>query len=136
MARRESVVRLRVRYAETDHMGGYYYSRVLEWFECGRSELLREAGVPYTDMVARGVLLPVVEAHVEYLARARYDDLLEIRTTANMSGKASVRFEVRIALADGEAEGEIATGYTVHAVTGPSGKPIRAPGWLVEALGG
>ncbi len=134
MARKGSAVTLRVRYAETDQMGAYYYSRVLEWFECGRSELLRAAGAPYTEMEARGVLLPVIEAHVEYLARARYDDLLEVRTTAGMTGKARVRFDARIVLAAGG--GEVAKGYTVHAVTGPSGRPVRAPEWFVEALEG
>ena len=35
------LVLLRVRYSETDQMGTYYHSRALEWFEWGRSELLR-----------------------------------------------------------------------------------------------
>lgn len=128
----ENRFQLRVRYSETDQMGTFYNSRALEWFECGRTEFLRRLGTPYAQMEHDGILLPLVEAHVAYLGRARYDDLLEVVTTGGMCGKARVRFDVSIAQADGS--GGVARGYTVHAVTGPEGKPIRPPKWLTDAL--
>ena len=134
MAGDEHRVRFRVRYSETDQMGTFYNSRVLEWFECGRTEWLRASGLPYTEIEARGVHLPVIEAHVRYLGRARYDDELEMSISAGMSGRASVRFDVRVAqTATGQA---VAEGYTVHAVTGTNGKPVRPPAWLTRALMG
>lgn len=123
---------LRVRYSETDQMGTFYNSRALEWFECGRTQLLRAIGTPYAEMETRGVMLPLVEAHVEYLGRARYDDELCVTTTAEMSGKARVRFDIRIVHT--ESGSPVARGYTVHALTAPEGKPIRPPQWFVEAL--
>ena len=123
---------LRVRYSETDQMGTFYNSRALEWFECGRTELFRARGLPYTEIERRGVCLPLVEAHVEYLGRARYDDLLEITASASMSGKARVRCDVTIRHA--ETGSAVARGYTVHAFTNPEGKPIRPPAWLTEAI--
>ncbi len=132
MGQHESVIRLRVRYGETDQMGTYYNSRVLDWFECGRTEFLRAAGIRYADMEERGVFLPIIEAHVNFLGRARYDDELIVTTTAGLHGKARVRFDVRIVRAEGA--GNVAGGYTVHAVGDASGKPIRPPSWLVEAL--
>ncbi len=128
----ENKFQLRVRYSETDQMGTFYNSRALEWFECGRTEFLRRLGTPYARMELDGVLLPLVEAHVAYLGRARYDDLLEVSTIGDMVGKARVRFDVSIAHAEGGAD--VARGYTIHAVTDPEGKPIRPPKWLVEAL--
>jgi acyl-CoA thioester hydrolase len=127
------VTELRVRYSETDQMGTFYNSRALEWFECGRTELLRALGVPYAEMEARGVLLPLVEAHVEYQGRARYDDLLRVTTTATMAGKARVRFDLRIVQARDELP--VARGYTVHAIASPQGKPTRPPEWFLDALG-
>ncbi len=127
-------VRFRVRYSETDQMGTFYNSRVLEWFECGRTEWLRKVGVPYSEMEARGVCLPVIEAHIRYLGRARYDDELEMHVLAGMSGKASVRFDVRISQAR-SGQG-VAEGYTVHAVTSVDGKPVRPPTWLVPVFSG
>jgi acyl-CoA thioester hydrolase len=125
-------IELRVRYSETDQMGTFYNSRALEWFECGRTELLRGLGVPYAQMERRGVLLPLVEAHVEYGGRARYDDLLKATTTAAMAGRARVRFDVRIV--QSESGQAVAGGYTVHAIVSPEGKPIRPPAWFLEAL--
>ena len=132
MAEGEYTVQLRVRYGETDQMGTFSHARALDWFECGRTELLRGIGTPYAEMERRGVFLPVVEANVRYRGRACYDDLLTVTTTAEMSGRARIRCEVRIVHADGR--GEVAAGYTVHAFTDESGKPIRPPKWFLDAL--
>jgi acyl-CoA thioester hydrolase len=132
MTLRENVHHVRVRYSETDQMGTFYNSRALEWFECGRTEYLRAGGVPYAEMEARCVYLPLVEAHVEFLGRARYDDELQVTTTAAMAGKARLRFDVHIRHAHGD--GDVARGYTVHAITGEGGRPIRPPRWLLDAL--
>ncbi len=114
-------------------MGTFYNSRALEWFECGRTEYLRQIGIAYAEMEQRGAMLPLVEAHVEFLGRARYDDLLRITTTAAMAGKARMRFELQIVQEAGGAS--VARGYTIHAITSPQGKPIRPPSWLLAALG-
>lgn len=122
----------RVRYSETDQMGTFYNSRALEWFECGRTELLRSLGLPYSEIESRGVLLPLVEAHVEYVGRARYDDLLRITTRVSRAGGARLRFDADIAQ-DLSSAG-VARGYTVHAVTDAGGRPVRPPAWLTDVL--
>lgn len=121
---------LRVRYSEIDAMGTYYNSRALEWFECGRTELCRAAGKPYTEWEADGVSGPLIEAHVVYQGPATYDDQLVVTASAKMVGRARMRFDVRIVKA---ATGQpVCHGYTVHAVTDPTGRPIRPPEWLKE----
>jgi len=125
-------IRFRVRYSDTDQMGTYYNSRPLEWFEQGRSELLRALGKPYREMEPLGVLLPVKEAHVEYLGRAEYDDLLEMTSTLSRAGRARVRVDVEVEHA--VSGRPVCRGYTVHAVTDASGKPIRPPRWLLELV--
>ncbi|NUQ62454.1 MAG: acyl-CoA thioesterase [Pirellulales bacterium] len=120
----------RVRYSEVDPMGSYYNSRALEWFEHGRGELVRSLGMSYREMEQRGVLLPVVEAHVEFVGRAAYDDLLKMTSTLSMGGRARFRFDVAI---ESAATGQsVCHGWTVHAVISPAGKPIRPPAWLVK----
>jgi len=128
MTRGENITEFRVRYSETDQMGTFYNSRALEWFECGRTELLRSLGVPYAEMEARGILLPLVEAHVEYRGRARYDDLLRMTSRCELVGKARMRFDHEIVHA--ATSDPVTRGYTVHAVTDTAGKPIRPPSWL------
>ena len=127
------VLQLRVRYSETDQMGTFYNSRALEWFECGRTELMRRRlGMSYAELEARGVFLPLVEAHLEFQGGARYDDLLEIASTVEVSGRARLRFEVLIHHA--QSRKPVVRGHTVHAFTDTQGKPIRPPGWFLEVM--
>ena len=125
-------IELRVRYSETDQMGTFYNSRPLEWFECGRTELLRSIGLPYSELEARGVFLPLVESHVEYLGRARYDDLLRMTTGCVFAGRARLRCDN--SMVNAVTGKPVARGYTIHAFTDPTGRVIRPPGWLTEAL--
>ncbi|MFW6133682.1 MAG: acyl-CoA thioesterase [Planctomycetota bacterium] len=127
-----TVCRLRVRYSETDQMGTIDNARALEWFERARTELLRGLGLAYAQVERRGIMLPVIEAHVAYLARARYDDPLDISAAARRCGRARVRFDVNIAHADGARD--VVRGYTIHAVTDPSGRVVRPPEWLTSVL--
>ncbi len=122
-------LRLRVRYSETDQMGTVYNSRPLEWFECGRTELLRDWGLPYTELEARGVFLPLVEAGVKYHGRARYDDLLEITSTLTWEGRARWRVEARVIKVEDGAP--VVSGHTLHVFTNAAGRPIRPPEWIL-----
>ncbi len=128
----ESVVQFRVRYSETDQMGTYSNSCVLDWFECGRTEYFRQTGTSYAEMEDKGVMLPVIESYVKYGGRARYDDLLEMTTMAQMVGKVRIRCDVKIVHAGTGAP--VAAGYTVHAFTNPTGRPVRAPEWFTQVI--
>jgi len=127
-------VQFRVRYSETDRMDAVYNSRVLEWFEVGRTEWTRSMGLPYAEVEERGILLPIVEAHVEFKGRASYDDLLEMETSVSMPSRLKVRFDVTIDHAN--RDDRVASGYTLHAVTNTDGKPVRPPTWLLDVLQG
>ena len=128
------VLSMRVRYSETDQMGTFYNSRALEWFECGRTELMRRRmGMSYAEMEGKGAFLPLVEAHLEFLGGARYDDLLEIASTVRFSGRAKLRFEMRVR--HGSTGKPVVNGYTVHAFADAAGRPIRPPCWFVERFG-
>lgn len=113
-------------------MGSYYNARALDWFEHGRTELLRHLGLPYAELEQRGVFLPVIEAWIRYRGRARYDDLLEMTTSACFVGRARLRCDVRIVQA--RQQQDVAEGHTIHAFTDRDGRPIRPPGWLIAGL--
>ena len=129
----QDVLQLRVRYSETDQMGTFYNSRALEWFECGRTELMRRRlGMSYAALEEKHVFLPLVEAHLEFQGGARYDDLLDIASTVAVSGRAKLRFEVQITQ---NANGKpVVRGHTIHAFADADGKPIRPPAWFLERL--
>lgn len=120
---RRSVSRVRVRYAETDQMGVVYHANYFVWFEVGRTDWLREAGLTYRQLEADGLFLPVTEAHCKFKASARYDDDLEIHTTAALVSPVRVGFEYILT----GAAGVLATGSTVHATLDRQGRAIRVP---------
>jgi len=116
---------VRVRYAETDQMGVVYYANYLVWFEVGRCEWLRHAGISYRDVEEAGIVLPVIEARCEYRQPARYDDEIEIRTTGKLLSQVRVQFEYEVVR---KAPGTVAAcGRTVHASVDRNGRPVRLP---------
>jgi acyl-CoA thioester hydrolase len=106
-----SSISYRVPYADTDQMSVVYYANYLVYFERVRSEILRDIGFPYNVMEARGLMLPVIEAHCDYKTPAHYDDLLTISGWIDQAG--GVR--LRVACEVHRDDTLIASGHTVHA---------------------
>ncbi|MDV3277118.1 MAG: acyl-CoA thioesterase [Nitrososphaerales archaeon] len=124
--------RLRVRFEETDTMQVVYYGKFLVWMEVGRIGLLRDAGLPYKDWEQRGYHIPVVQAHADYKASARFDDEVLVKTKVASIGRASIRFENEIYKLPEMTL--LCTGHTVHALIDRSGKSVAIPDDLREKL--
>jgi acyl-CoA thioester hydrolase len=124
---------IRVRYADTDQMKVVYHGKYLEYFEVGRSALIRSLGMPYSELEARGILLPVVEVYAKYRKPARYDELLVVESFVTEIPQATLKIEYRICH-EGE-KNSLVEGYTVHSFLNTStGKPTRAPSYFVQIL--
>jgi acyl-CoA thioester hydrolase len=127
-----SVSNLRVRFAETDKFGYAYHGAYFAWFEVGRTNLLRERGMTYVDLMALGIHLPVVSTSAEFLRPVAYDDKVQIRTTlARVTGVRLV-FEYELRL---ESEPRPLTrARTEHAGVDASGRPRRFPEEFLRLL--
>ena len=124
--------RLRVRYAETDQMGGAHHMHYLAWFELGRTELLRGAGVAYSEIESQGVKLPVSNVEIEYRSPAGYDDAVDIFTRVSRVRSRTVTFSyLAVRAATGEA---LAAGSTRLVCTDGQGRPRRIPPHLISVL--
>lgn len=122
---------IRVRYADTDKMGFVYNGKYLEYFEVGRSELMRSFGMPYTTFEKAGYFLPLIEAHVNFKSPAYYDDLLHVQTWFYPEIKATVEFIYNVFSNDIL----VATGYTIHTFLNEKTKrPTRPPSFFIESL--
>ena len=118
--------RVRVRYAETDQMGVVYHANYLIWFEVGRVEFIRQAGLHYAAMEREeGALIAVVEARARYKAPALYDDELAIRTSLVAVRGSIVRFRYTVQRVGEEAV--LCEGETVHMVVGRDMKRRAMP---------
>ena len=122
--------KLRVRYAEIDAQGHVNNAVYLSYFEVGRVEWLRAAGLSYRELEERGYGIVVVEVLAHYRRAAFFDDELTLRTELADLSRASMRFEYVVSR-DGEL---LVTGHTRHAcVDLATGKPIRVPEEVLTA---
>lgn len=122
----------RVIYGDTDTMGVVYHANYLRWFEMGRTELFRYLGLPYCEIEARGLKLPVSEVTCKYISPAYYDDILVINATLDTQFRAGMQFDYVITSEDG---GMVhTTGYTRHAFINNQGKVVRPPVFIRELI--
>ena len=89
-------IEIRVRYAEVDRMGVLHHSRYWVYFEMGRTELLRQAGVTYRDLEQAGVYFVVARCAARFHAPARYDDVLKLTTEVGSMGRARIDHTYRL----------------------------------------
>jgi acyl-CoA thioester hydrolase len=82
---------LRVYYEDTDAAGVVYHANYLRYAERGRTEALRDAGIPHAEMVERFSLMFMVHrAEIDYVRPAMLDDLLVVETETLDVGGATV----------------------------------------------
>ena len=86
----------RVKFYDTDVMGVVHHSNYIRWFETGRVEFLRALGIDLNEMMSDGILFPIVEVGAKFHAPARFDDELEILTTAETLTRAKMQFRYEI----------------------------------------
>jgi acyl-CoA thioester hydrolase len=119
-------------------MSVVYYANYLVWFELGRMELLRSAGLAYSQLESdHGCILPVIEARCRYRSPARYDDEILIETSPAMLRGSVIKFAYRIyrKLDQKEKQRELlAEGETVHVVCDEQFKRKPLPAHYAAAL--
>lgn len=71
----------RVYYEDTDLAGIVYYANYLKFIERARSEWVRSIGVNQVALKAEaGIVFAVRRLEADYLAPAKFDDILEVET--------------------------------------------------------
>lgn len=122
---------LRVRYSETDRMGIVYHGHYIAWFEIGRTEYCRAAGIPYRALEDAGLLILVTGVECKYRRSARYDDRVFVRSRLTEIGTRGLAFGYDVFDENGT---RLAEGATRHVFADRAGRPTRAPKEVVEAL--
>lgn len=124
---------IRVRYADTDKMQFVYNGKYLEYFEVGRTELLRSAGLAYSDVEKSGYQLPLIEAGLKYFNPAVYDDVLQVQAIVKELHSPKVHIEYIVKRKGSEEL--IAEGFTTHVfIRIDTKKAVRPPKVYVDAL--
>jgi acyl-CoA thioester hydrolase len=128
----EHVLPLRVYYEDTDFTGVVYHANYLRFFERGRTEFLRAAGIDHRALLDQPdpCAFAVTRLSIAYRGPARVDEALCVRTLYRRFR--GVRMEIGQRLVRGQvllAEAEV----EVVCIT-PEGRPRRPPAELLEAI--
>ncbi|MBQ9377956.1 MAG: acyl-CoA thioesterase [Schwartzia sp.] len=115
-----------VDFFDTDAMEVVHHSNYIRWFEIGRVEFLRAAGITLGELMADGYVFPITDVSAKFLSPGRFDDVLIIETTPTALTKAKMAFDYRI-LRKGE-ETVLVTGHTQNVFTSrDTGRIARLP---------
>lgn len=121
-----TTVRHKVNFYDTDAMAVVHHSNYIRWFEIGRVEFLREAGITLNQLMDDGYVFPITEVSAKYVNSAKFDDELIIETTPEALTKAKMAFTYRILRASDDTL--LVTGRTQNVFTSmDTGKIIRLP---------
>jgi len=124
--------KIRVRYIETDRMGYVYYGHYAQFYEVGRTEMLRGFGITYKQLEEDGYFLPVADLNINYLKPAVYDDLLTVKTFLKKKPLIKLEFEYEVYNQENVL---LNTGTTLLIfVDAQTRKPVKAPLYFLEKI--
>ncbi len=129
---REHQLPVRIYYEDTDFTGVVYHGQYVRFFERGRSDFLRVAGIGHADLLARPdpAAFTIVRMEIDFKAPARIDDALLVRTTYDRM--AGPRLFITQSITRGEQL--IAQAKIEAASIDLAGRPRKPPKELIEAL--
>lgn len=118
-----AIISFKVRRSEIDKMSIVHHSVYLKWFEMGRRDYLRKAGIPHSVINHQGFYLPLSAIECKFKSPAKYGDELAIITKITAISCVKVTFEYRIL---NKTNGRtLAVGKTIHAWTDKDIKPLN-----------
>lgn len=129
---REHVLPVRIYYEDTDFTGMVYHANYLRYFERGRSDFFRLAGISHTALLALAepTAFTLVRIEIDYKRAARIDDALLVHTAYDAVQGARLMVSQRITRGD-----ELIAQAQIQAVCiDMAGRAKRPPRDMVELL--
>ena len=123
---------IRVKYPEVDPQGVVHHAVYLHYFEQVRTEMLRDLGIPYSEIEKEGTRLMVVESRLRHHSPARYDEVLLVRARTARVTRVRIAIGYRI-LRRGSLE-VLCEGETVLVSVDFTGRPKALPPRLSRTL--
>jgi len=127
-----NIIKIRVRYSETDQMSFVYHGNYAQYFEMGRTEWLRELGITYKNMEESGIMLPVISLNINFIKPAKYDDLLSLKTI--LIKKPTAKIEFNYELRNESDELLTTANSTLVFVNMKTNRPMRIPTSILEKI--
>lgn len=118
-----SRTKLIVRYQETDQMGIVHHSVYPIWFECGRTDFIKKAGITYGQMEKEGIKLPLHSLKCNFFYPTYYEDEVIVKTRIMTLTPTRITFFYEI-MRRGCVK-SVVTGETEHIWVNENLKPVN-----------
>jgi acyl-CoA thioester hydrolase len=134
---------LRVRYSECDAQGVVFNAKYAEYADVAVTEFMRAIWGDYLNLSKRGLDNQVVDLHIQWLAPAKFDDVIQIDVETIRLGNSSYTVRSTFSLYESqtpesqapEIQSQIATAdITYVMVSTPEFKKCNVPDDLRKAL--
>jgi acyl-CoA thioester hydrolase len=96
----------KINYYETDRMNIVHHSNYARYLEESRMDFMRQIGISYDDLEEKGIIIPVLELHDNYIKSLTFGDEIEIQIS--LSKLSAVRFRMKYEII------KVSTGEVVH----------------------
>jgi 4-hydroxybenzoyl-CoA thioesterase len=83
-----------IEWGDCDEAGIVFYPNYFYWMDCSFQRLLRARGLSQREIRKRfGAVTPITQAHADFTAPARYDDVLDIAVSVALNGERRFRVD-------------------------------------------
>ena len=123
----------RVHWVDTDVAGVMHFTNYLRYFEACEEEFYRSIALPFNDIRAKfGITFPRIEAHCEYKAACRFDELFDVVMRVREVAEKTITYEFQaIRQHDGKLAAE---GYIKCIAVNSDWKAVQLPVDIANAV--
>lgn len=123
----------RVHWVDTDVAGVMHFTNYLRYFEACEEEFYRSISLHFNDVrVKYDITFPRIEAHCEYKAACRFDDLFDVIMRVREVSEKTITYDFQaIRQNDGKLAAE---GYIKCIAVNSEWKPVQLPADLAKTV--
>ena len=115
--------RRKVNYYETDRMNIVHHSNYARYLEEARLDYMIQVGIAYDELKKKGIIIPVLELHDEYIRSVGFGDTIEVHI--HLIKLTAVRFRMKYEIYNAGTGELVHKAETAHAFVNDKFTPLN-----------
>jgi acyl-CoA thioester hydrolase len=115
--------RRKVNYYETDRMNIVHHSNYARYLEEARLDYMIQVGIAYDELEKKGIIIPVLELHDEYIRSVGFGDTIEVHI--HLIKLTAVRFRMKYEIYNAGTGELVHKAETAHAFVNDKFTPLN-----------
>ncbi len=113
-------------------MGIIHHSNYIRYYEAARCDYMRALGLSYSEVEARGIMMPILDVAVHYISPLYFDEEVTVRVSLREVPKVRIVFHYEIINKEGKVVNHGTT--TLGFMHSDTRRPTRAPEWFLDLI--